>query len=628
VSDKASIATPLAKPIAKSAVARLALSVVVLALVALLPLTKPNEFVLQLAELSLVYGLLAISLNVSFGRLNSLPFSQAGFFGLGAYATGIVFQHTDSFWLALAATLCLALVVSLLLGWVTAHLSGFQFAIVTLAVAGLFQLVVTHWSVTGATTGVMLNSDVRLNLGFASVLLDSHSTYALTAVTFALLLLATDAVLRAGIGDVLLSVRDHPNFSRSLGFSPEALRLGAFVVSSVLGAIAGCLYFCYQGIAAPSSFGQQIALLLALMIIIGGKGYFWAPLLGAIAYVVVPQTVNIGQNYVWLSAGALMIVCVIALPKGIVGAGAALADRLFPERTATPPGLEQQVIERARGAIRATVQRSSTERLLHVENLTRRFGGLTALSDVNLSVSGGGEVVGVIGANGSGKTTLFNVVSGHLVPHAGRVVFDGFDITGVRPEDIARIGLVRTFQEGAVFPDLTVEQSFAVAGLGALASDPKAFVRSALAGSLSRSWMRREVQVGNLSYGAQRLLMIGTALATHPKLIMLDEPAAGLGAQEGRWVVEIIKEASARGISVVLIEHHMDLVTDACHRLVVLGGGREVTSGTCDEVMRDPRVVESLLGRFGKEVLDGIAHDQRSSGAATAATPRRHDHRV
>jgi branched-chain amino acid transport system ATP-binding protein len=253
----------------------------------------------------------------------------------------------------------------------------------------------------------------------------------------------------------------------------------------------------------------------------------------------------------------------------------------------------------------------STPPLLAVSGLTRAFGGLVAVNDVNFTVAPA-EIMGLIGPNGAGKTTVFNMLGGALVPSAGRIVFDGADCTGMPAHRMARLGITRTFQITSVFPGLSTLDNVRCATFRTKhAGWPGAFLRS-------RAWRREEDEVVTkareilafveldgrgdvladaLSYGEQRKLEIAIALAAAPRLLLLDEPAAGLNPDEGARLITMIRRIQQRGIAVLLVEHHMRVVMGVCDRIVVIDHGVKIAEGAPSAVANDPEVVRVYLGR-------------------------------
>ena len=246
--------------------------------------------------------------------------------------------------------------------------------------------------------------------------------------------------------------------------------------------------------------------------------------------------------------------------------------------------------------------------LLEVKNISRNFGGLAALSGVSFDVSPG-EIVGVIGPNGAGKTTLFNVITGFFPPKQGQIIFDGEDITKLRPHQISRRGIIRTFQADILFRSLSVQQNV-LTGLHirSLGLNPKHIFFSPSPIPKSETGITNEIletigltqfkdyMAGDLPHGHQRMLGIGVALAAEPKLLLLDEPVTGMNMDEIRVVIDLIHTLREKGLTVLIVEHHIKTVMDICHRVIVLSFGKKIAEGSPEEVRRNKDVVEAYLG--------------------------------
>jgi branched-chain amino acid transport system ATP-binding protein len=246
--------------------------------------------------------------------------------------------------------------------------------------------------------------------------------------------------------------------------------------------------------------------------------------------------------------------------------------------------------------------------LLEIKNVSRNFGGLAALSDVSFDVSPG-EIVGVIGPNGAGKTTLFNVITGFFPPKQGQIIFNGEDITKLRPHQISRRGVIRTFQADILFRDLTVKQNI-IAGLHIRSSglNPRQILFSPTLIPRAETRIANEIievvgltqykdyRAGDLPHGYQRMLGIGVALAAEPKLLLLDEPVTGMNLEEIRVVIDLIHTLRGKGLTTLIVEHHIKTVMDICNRVIVLSFGKKIAEGSPEEVRRNKDVIEAYLG--------------------------------
>jgi len=234
--------------------------------------------------------------------------------------------------------------------------------------------------------------------------------------------------------------------------------------------------------------------------------------------------------------------------------------------------------------------------ILHVENLTMKFGSLAAVDQVSLSVQQG-EIIGLIGPNGAGKTTFFNCLTGYMTPQEGSIRFDGHRIAGLRPNRICKLGLARTFQIVQVFRDMTTWENVVLGAFCRTSNTSDAYQQALDILKFTGLYEKRDARVGNLTIADHKRLEISKALATQPRLLMLDEAMAGLNATETNEAIELIKKIRSRGITLIIVEHVMEVIMSISERVVVFDSGKKIAEDVPEKIVKNPRVIEAYLGQ-------------------------------
>lgn len=566
------------------------------------PLRAANEYELRLFMLFLIYGIIAVGLNVLVGFTGLVSLGQAGLFALGSY-TGAILATRLHFDL-IACSIVAAIVSGLfgaLLAYPSVRVRGVYLAVVTIAFGIIVENVAIEWqSLTGGTTGI--TSIPRPNV--FGIRLSGFAFYSVLATTLFAFTLFIHNLRMSRYGRAMLAVSQSETAARALGINPTGIRTLAFVLASVTAGVAGTFYTFLNSYISPDIFTFSDSVRFLLMVILGGAGTTFGSVVGAYILTYLPEYLQQFQLWQRFAYGALLLLVMFVLPRGILGTLGSVFDRFRP---ADPPPDASDGIP-AETSLHHEAYEASAE--LVANDLTVRFGGLTALSRVSLRVKGG-EVHALIGPNGAGKSTFVNTISGFYRPDEGRFELDGIDLTGRPSRHIARCGLGRSFQNTELFGDLSVldnvmvgyDQRLSYRLFGAVARTPRMRreereCRQTAIGLLD--FVGLLPQANNaarfLPFGLQRRLEIARALAARPRLLLLDEPAAGLTSQEIDDLEAMIRKIAGLGISILLIEHHVELIMALADTVTVLDYGQVIASDVPAVVQDDPRVIEAYFG--------------------------------
>jgi branched-chain amino acid transport system permease protein len=575
-----------------------------LAAVALLalPVAGVDDYYLHLLIMAGLFFMLAAGMNLllAAGQLN---LGHTAFFGIGAYASGLLTLHWAlSPLVALLAASAIAGGLGYLLGQLTLRLRGAYFVLVTVGFAEVIRLVATNW--TDLTQGPMgLPGVPAFAVGPERLVLTAkRDYYYLMAVMGGGALLLTARLLSSRVGRALSAIRENEGLAESSGISAYRHTMLALVVACALAGAAGSFYAHYVNFLSPELFGFHNTVTMAVMVVGGGQGTILGPAVGALVFTFVPELLRMAVFYRMLLYGVILLLVVLFLPRGIVFYLRRLVPAPSSPVPAVPPG------DISLGS--APPAGDASAPVLAVRDVTVRFGGLAAVQDVSLELARG-EILALIGPNGAGKSTAFNVMTGFEPPAGGRVTFGGVDTGGLPPHRIAALGLVRMFQRTSIFPDasafanaLTACHRLARTGLPALVLRTAAHRReerelheraAAILAFVGLAHKAGE-SARNLSCGEQRLLGLAIALAPAPSVLLLDEPAAGLNRVETQRLMRLIEQIRASGISVLLVEHDMTLVMGLCDRIVVLNHGQKIAEGPPAAIRANPEVIRAYLG--------------------------------
>jgi branched-chain amino acid transport system permease protein len=639
---------------------RVAIAVVGLAAL-LFPILSGNDADIDAAANALSFAALALGLNIVVGLAGLLDLGYAAFFAIGAYAYGVAasyqlmpawssfwepFQwlglvaHQQapgidavhfqvSFWLMLPVSAAIAALFGILFGAPTLRLKGDYLAIVTLGFGEIVPIVARNWpTVTNGAMG--LNGVAAPQLFGWNFGVNALPYYYVGLGLVAFLILTSTRLKFSRIGRAWMAIREDEIAAAAMGVNRVKFKLLAFAIGAAFAGATGTLYVAKLQTATPEMFMFPVSVMVLVMVVFGGIGSVWGVVLGAMILQLL-QSWLLQDLSQWLHAlgrlihvdwlqqvelassielifGLILVLMMLYRREGLIPATKRVAPLTYEEQSAMP----------SRGGFAAlsglgAVDARQTGPLLDISGLTVRFGGLVALNSVSLSVPAH-SVVAVIGPNGSGKTTLFNAVTGLVEPGSGLIRLGGADISGLPPHTVLEWGLARTFQNLRLFPNLTVLENVLIGMharldtgvVGALLRLPgtqreEAAARERAMEILSvfgnRLIPRVDHVVSSLSYANRRRVEIARALASQPKLLLLDEPTAGMNPAETLELAEQIKSLNRLGLTIVLIEHKLDVVVSLAETVVVLDHGEKIAEGAPAEVRQNEEVIRAYLGR-------------------------------
>jgi branched-chain amino acid transport system permease protein len=555
-----------------------------------------DRFTLNVLTRSMIYAMLAITVDLLWGFTGVLTFGQAAFFGIGAYAAAMILTHVGASPGLIALAFALAVIVPMLVGLVVGWLSfSYRATPLYATVISLVLPIVTTQVVfsggqwTGSSSGLV---------GYGTLPFGLVGFFRLAGLCLIALTVAAWFFVRSDAGKLLVAIRDNEARCAYLGLNPQRLKIALTTVLAGVAGLAGFLFANSSGVVAPEITGFVFGTELVIWTALGGRGTIIGPVLGTVGIDYLSANLSGELPFLWnLVIGTLFVAMIILLPNGL----AALVAKFLPNKGGAD-AMRLTNLATA-GAQDATPKDQS---LLAVKGLGKTYGSLKVLEDLDFEIRPG-ELVSLVGPNGAGKTSLMRCLSDGTEISSGTVRVTGQEINGKTPNEIVALGVGRKFQVASVFESLTVADCLRLA-LAARHQPSPVKRRSDLALPAAALDILRltgldqmlERPVADLSHGLKQSLELAMVVALEPRLILLDEPTAGLTKTERTTIGGILQKLTRElGIAAIVVEHDLDFVRTISSRVVVLHQGRLVLDGTVEAVANSELV---------KTIYSGGAH--------------------
>ncbi|KIL35572.1 ABC transporter [Cohnella kolymensis] len=589
-----------------------------LAVIYAFPWVFNNGYYIHMAQTFLITYIVIVGLNLLVGLSHQLSLGHVGFYAIGAYLTAIIGKTLG---LNFFVSILLGSLVAAAFGAVVALLSlrskGPYLAMVTIAFGELIGIISNRWiDVTGGPAGYFPNA-----ASFFGYTLQPYEYMWFIGLLAVLFTAGISNIFKGRFGRTFTALGNSEVASEVLGVNVRGWKI-LLAISAFMAGAGGGLFAHQNGFISSSSFEFHQSILFITGVIIGGAGTKWGPVVGTAIIVLLPQWFSKYVDYHLFIFGGILLLCLLLLPNGVVGE---LSKLPLLRKWLGRGDRNERKLELNKAAPLMELPEAKDGTILELGKIRMQFGGLKAVDDVDIEIKGG-TVHGIIGPNGSGKSTMVNVLSGVYMPTGGSIVWQGKNITKFAPHQIAKHGITRTFQNLQLFNELTVIQNVLIGfhrhfRSGFLANlvhtakvsrEEKEFYNKAydllrIVGLEDRA----HETAADLSYGEQRLVEVARGLALQPSLLILDEPAAGASNVEIDKINDVIRRLKKSGLSIILVEHHMEIVMNICDTITVLDFGKKLCEGTPEFIQNHPKVIEAYLG--GEEVNE-LVRGKKSIG--------------
>ena len=568
-------------------------AVLAIAVLASFPLLEEQwPYLMLIMQDGLMMALFASSLYFIVGPGGMSSFGHAAFFGVGAYTAAIlVTQLAWPMWLVILVAPLGGLAAAIVFGWFSVRLSGIYMAMLTLAFAQFVWSIIFQWDgFTGGSNGL-------IGIWPEGMLSDPRNYYYFTLLVVIAAVLTIRYLLFTPFGYSMRATRDAPMRAQALGIKVKRVQWQAFIVSGFFAGMTGILYVYSKGSISPDELSVARSVDGLVMVLLGGIQSVTGPLVGAVSYVVLHDWVTLYSDYWKALLGGIILVLVLLLPSGLVGIRHWFnVARKEDNRTTTVTAASDTEALEEVATVTSEPATQSQEVMLEVKSINKRYGDFWAVNDTSFDIKRG-EMLALIGPNGAGKSTIFNMVGGQFEPTGGEIFFKGTSLKGLDAAGIWSKGIGRTFQIATVFNSMSVLENMQVALHQA---DSHAFTTVNDAHELLQQVGLAHLanrQASELAYGDVKRLELGMALTHSPELLLMDEPTAGMAAEERHLLMKLVKSLSIqRQMAVLFTEHSVDVVFNYADRILVLAEGSLIAEGSAAEIAKDAQVRAVYLG--------------------------------
>lgn len=590
-----------------------------------------NNYYASIIITVLLSVIMTVSLNLTSGWLGQLALGHAGFMSVGAYTAGILSKNLSGLPFAWALLISVvagglaAALIGLLIGMPALRLKGDYLAIITLGFGEIIRVIIENMKITGGAGG--LTRIARMGRSFAAdPKLSGAIQFAVCFWVTVLIVTLLFTLGRSRHGRAIISIRENEVAAEATGIPTTYYKLFAFSLGAFFAGIAGGLYAHQLGMLTPRFFDFNKSIEYLVMVVLGGMSSITGSILSAAVLVTLPEVLREFAAWRMVIYSLALILMMLFRPTGLLGSREFSLIRIWEKGERF---FKKHLILKERSPkmpFQPNYDIWEDKPVLSCKGLGIRFGGLVAAKDITMHVMNN-EIVGLIGPNGAGKTTLFNMLTGVYAPTEGSIILLGKEIGGRSTHEITGSGIARTFQNIRLFKSMTVLENIKVAfhtrmqysaldGMtrsGAYQSEEKGMdIRALELLKVFDMEAYAGAQADSLPYGMQRKLEICRALASNPKVLLLDEPAAGMNPTETQELMDTIQKIRTRfSVAILLIEHDMKLVMGICERIYVLNYGQVIASGTPKDIACNEEVITAYLGMPQKDGQEDSEHAHR-----------------